>query len=131
MSMIQSQSQKDLAHVAARVATIKGEPWAKIYGGLCHSFPVLVRTAGLAQTIAFHESKAGNDSKEGEEGRKGAHARLLTDVKALLPGLDVGQVSLSEYMRATRRVLAVWVFYKRFAVSVLKTEADSGNITNP
>jgi CRISPR-associated protein (Cas_Cmr5). len=122
MSKYQTQTQKDLAHVAGRVKEVERESWAKIYGGLCHSFPVLVKTAGLAQALEYHRSKASSESAENGSDRHQAHARLVADVRALLPDFNAETASLSEYMRATRRVLAAWVFYKRFAVSMLKAE---------
>jgi CRISPR-associated protein Cmr5 len=117
-----TRSQSFLSTAAARVQKIKDDPstqpWQKTYGGLCHSFPVLVRTAGLAQAIAFHESK--------KEGRP-AHKQLLDDFAVLMeenqPGFDIAAASLSDYMQATRLVLSAWVFYKRFAKSILDVDA--------
>ena len=97
----------------------------KIYGGLCHKFPVMVLTCGLCQTIAFVESKTvGNDRD-----RIHAYKLLRAHVAALL-GLPAGSMpsavrdaSLSDYMRYTRRIRQAWVYYKRFAVSLLKVES--------
>lgn len=122
MSQIQTRSQRDMKTAAERVNTIKGKSWAKIYGGLCHSFPVLVHTIGLAQALAFHQSKAA-----GEGDRAQAHQQLLDDVKTVIgTGFDPASAPLTEYLRATRQVLAAWVFFKRFAVSVLKAEVNDG-----
>jgi len=117
---LRTQSQKYLAITAQRIYEIKDEPWKRIYGGLCHSFPILVRVAGLAQAVQFHRSK-GAGSENGSDRQK-AHWRLLCDIDDLLPDFDIEKASLMEYMWATRRVQAAWVFYKRFASSVLKVE---------
>jgi CRISPR-associated protein Cmr5 len=130
MSIIQSQSQKDMAAVAKRVQEVQGKPWAKVYGGLCHSFPVMVKQAGLAQTLAFHQSKASAENDDSGSDRKQAHARLLSDVNAHFKDFDPGTASLTEYMRTSRRVLAIWIFYKRFAVSILKAQAGEAKDDN-
>jgi len=125
---MKTMSQKYLERAAGRVAGAEGKEWSKIYGGLCHSFPVLVRTAGLAQAVAYHTSKAAGSSGGGA--RKCAHARIIEDYKDLLPNFNIEEAELREYMAATRSVLAAWIFYKRFAVSILKAEganvADDG-----
>lgn len=99
----------------------------KIFGGLCHSFPIMVRMCGLCQALAFSEDKATATDKKSP--RNEAHELLLDHVSALLQ-VD-GRASLlkrvrtedvNEYMFDTRRVLAAWVYWKRFAVSILKVE---------
>ncbi len=122
--MVQTQSQRDLKRAAERVTEVKAldpeENWSKIYGGLCHAFPILVRTCGLAQAVAYHTSKVG----AGQKPQECAHKRLMEDFRDLIPDFELGDASVTAYMNATRRVLAAWVFYKRFAVSVLDAKAD-------
>ena len=129
MSKVQTRAQADLAQAAGRVSAISGDEnkgWAKIYGGLCYSFPILVHTAGLAQAWAFTESKGTVEKGKKPNDREKAHARILEDVKALLPpGFDPGKAEVRDYMNATRRVLAAFVFYKRFAKSILNAEASN------
>ena len=100
----------------------------EIYGNLCHEFPVLVRTCGLCQAIAFCADKAQSD----EEARAKAYQRLLQHIGTIL-GIETNgaggaddpllrtilQAGTTEYMLHTRRVLQAWVYFKRFAVSVL------------
>lgn len=126
---VQTRSQRDYAQAIALVTAVKGEDpkVQKIYGGLCHTFPIMVRTAGLAQTAAFHEAKAnGNDAH-----RVRAHTLILTHMAAVL-----GEDSLPEYARAattttydymvaTQRVLTAAVFFKNLAVSLLKVLTGS------
>ncbi|HQK96245.1 MAG TPA: type III-B CRISPR module-associated protein Cmr5, partial [Armatimonadota bacterium] len=90
------------------------------YGGLCHAVPVMIRTCGLCQAVAFLYSKAMQSS--GDE-------KLLEHI-AGIAGVDrskldqwVAGLPTSEYMLNTLRILDAMVFYKRFAVSVLKAEA--------
>ena len=101
-----------------------GPETAAAYKRLCNSFPVLVRTCGLCQALAFHKSKESKDE---------AHALLLQHVKKLLEDgellkadsdpLDaVRTANTTQYMLHTRRILAAWIYFKRFAESILDVE---------
>jgi CRISPR-associated protein Cmr5 len=73
--------------------------------------------------VAFSADKA---SAEGV--RAQAHKKLLEHVGAILEleGDLLGHlqsISALTYMHHTRRVLEAWVYFKRFAVSVLKVQA--------
>jgi CRISPR-associated protein Cmr5 len=136
--MIRSQRYLDtaLAHVeAVRDATAPGDERRQIYGGLCHSFPVLVRTNGLCQALAFVAAKAaaaGNDVPA----RAWAYRQLRTHVREVLglssdPLQAARTADLTDYLRYTRTILDAWVYYRRFAVSVLEVEAASGEETAP
>jgi CRISPR-associated protein Cmr5 len=99
----------------------QGQTWRDQYGGMAHKLPVLVRQAGLAQALAFVESR-GQD----------AHKALLEDVAQSM-GFSKTELlkksreeKLSEYLRLTREVLAVTQWYKRFSQSVLDVEAGAG-----
>jgi CRISPR-associated protein Cmr5 len=115
-----TRSQEDLLlaeRLVTEAAALKGDGY-RIYGGLCHSFPVLVQTCGLCQALAFHQSKAA-----GEGDRAKAHSMLLKHVGVLLHTdgdvlAAVRGASVTEYMLRTLRVLAAWIYFKRFAVSV-------------
>jgi len=101
------------------------EEVGKIYGGLCHSFPVLVRACGLCQALAFVEAKAGDS--------KGNWAQAYTLLRQHVAGqlgtddpLDtIAKADMLTYLRYTRTILSAWVYYKRFAVSILKVESAS------
>ncbi|NUL82129.1 MAG: type III-B CRISPR module-associated protein Cmr5 [Armatimonadetes bacterium] len=99
----------------------------KIYGGLCHSFPVLVRTCGLCQALAFLEDKATTEKSEDE--RADAHRLLLDHIAKIMSKEDRGSLmatvrggSALDYLHYTRRILSVWIYFKRFAVSILKVK---------
>lgn len=125
--MIRTRAQEDLDRAARLVGEVaaahpEGSAVRTIYGGLCHSFPVLVRTCGLCQALAYSRDKAGDGSKD----RNKAHALLLAHVGSVLGAADpveaVRAADASDYIHHTRRVLGAWVYFKRFAVSILKVE---------
>lgn len=124
-----TRAQRDLALAERLVTEVEAEPEAvrRIYGGLCHSFPVLVRSCGLCQALAYSQAKAA----AGEGPRRRAHELLLCHVGILLESPDdplgrVREAEVVEYMLATRRVLGAWIYFKRFAVSILKQEDSRG-----
>lgn len=99
--------------------TISDEKVWKAYGALCHQVPMLVLTNGLALTAAFIESKA----KPG-----GPHELVrnhLANVLGLPPGTNLRtyltnlKLTPEQYMLDTFTVLDAWIFYKRFAESIL------------
>jgi len=97
-----------------------------IYGSLCLNFPVMLRQNGLRQTIAFIEDKA---SAKDERAR--AYQLLRSHIAANL-GLNESKLvdllrdaSALEIVRYTRLLLAAWIYYKRFAVSILGAEATA------
>ena len=123
-----SQSTMQQALDLVREVATKPQKVREIYGNLCHEFPVLVRTCGLCQAIAFCADKAQSD----EKARAEAYQLLLQHIGKVLGvetngtgGADdplltkILQASTTEYMLHTRRVLQAWVYFKRFAVSVL------------
>lgn len=81
--MMRQQRLMTQAIHSVEEAAALGKETYEIYGGLCHKFPVLVRTCGLCQTLAFIESKA--DSGDNEQ-RKRAHGTLRAHVLAVLTG---------------------------------------------
>ncbi len=98
---------------------------AKIYGGLCHSFPILVRSSGLCQALAFVEAKAAPGKA------RGAAYSLIADHLAAVLSIKrsdlvdtVRGAPVADYMRYTGAALDAWIFYKRFAVSILKVSSS-------
>jgi CRISPR-associated protein Cmr5 len=96
----------------------------QIYGAMCHSFPVLVRTCGLCQAIAFSADKAQSDDRK----RAKAHQLLLNHVAKILNLNteclleEIVRIDAPTYLRYTRQVLSAWGYFKRFAVSILKVQ---------
>ena len=124
---LRTRSQRDYSlgvKLVGEVAT-RPAPVQKIYGGLCHEFPVRVQLTGLAQSAAYHEAKAsGSDGHRSE-----AHQLLLEHMAALLGVADLPEFARTaaamDYMRATQRILVGAVFFKRLAVSLLGATPDS------
>lgn len=91
------------------------------YGGMALKLPVLVRSAGLVQALAFLATRK-------EEG----HKLLLTHLAQTLGCQNSEELlqrsresSLPQYTLLTRQVLAALVWYKRFAQSVLGVESGA------
>jgi len=123
---MKTRAQQDMELAARLVQDVRSQDkeTQQIYGGLCHSFPVMVRTCGLCQALAFSQAKAG----EGKDAREKAHRLLLEHVQKvlslngdILPA--VREASASQYMLYTRRVLTAWVYFKRFAESILEVKS--------
>jgi CRISPR-associated protein Cmr5 len=87
------------------------------YGAYAHRLPLLIRTAGLAQALAY---VAARGKAEGEA--------LIADIEHVL-GVQPGQLlirsretDLMQYMRLTQRTMTALLWFKRFAQTVLKVE---------
>lgn len=131
MGRQQELMRQAIEHISAH----KGDPedQVKIYGGLYHKLPVLIRTCGLCQALAFLDSKS-----RAEGARAEAHKAVLRDVSDVLGthwdvsleqsdgaslSEKVSEVGSREYALATRILLQSLVFHKRFAESILGVEA--------
>jgi CRISPR-associated protein Cmr5 len=131
--MMQTRDQQLATEVYNCVEQVKEKypdekaPYRKRYGSMAHKLPVLIRTVGLAQALAFVQAR----------GKKDAHKKLLDDLAAVISAqngetLDASTgetlattsrtASLHDYMRLTQHVLAALLWFKRFAQSVLKVE---------
>jgi CRISPR-associated protein Cmr5 len=91
----------------------------KKYGALCHKLPVLIRSAGLSQALAFVAARG-----------KEAGAQLLIDLSATIDVADLPATArnceeLASYMRLTSQALDALLWYKRFAQSVLNVDATA------
>ena len=129
--MTKTRAQEDMERAAEAVTAVKNDmppEVHKIYGSLCHSFPIMIRRCGLCQAVAFSAAKA--QAKDSH--RQSAHRLLLSHVGTVI-GADtnadekevlryVQSVDASQYIFYTRRLMAAWIYYKRFAASVLKVE---------
>jgi CRISPR-associated protein Cmr5 len=118
---MQTRDQKYAAQIYKQVSAVKEDNNIKDkrYGALAHKLPVLIRTAGLAQALAFLEAR-GKD--EGKKLIEHLNAVVMNGNKNLLASSRESE--LSEYMYLTQQVLAALLWYKRFAQSVLHVEAS-------
>jgi CRISPR-associated protein Cmr5 len=131
----QTRAQQDLTRAAEAISALgrQSDGVKENYLSRVKQFPALVMTVGLAQAVAFSVEKASKTSDLGK-----AHRHLLNHVYAVMHpeakgepvNLDTGagresvlellqNASTPDYLHLTRRVLAAWVYYRRFAVSLL------------
>ncbi len=94
----------------------------KAYGGMCHKLPILIRSAGLAQALAFVDTR--NKDKTPQKEVLVDLARVLGKEKDTFLN-EVRTMPLSEYIYVTRQSLLALNWFKRFAVSILHVEANS------
>jgi CRISPR-associated protein Cmr5 len=128
----QTRSQQFMSQALQHVLAVQrnGDAVARADGGWCHTVPSLILANGLCQTVAFLEDKAKEDKAKSRNDRpnpRAQAARLVREHIAQVIGAgspdrltdQIGQAGLATYMHQTRTVLAAWVYYKRFAVSLL------------
>lgn len=90
------------------------------YGTMAHKLPILIRTAGLAQALAFVQAR----------GSQAQHKLLDHLAEAIEMDIQNGsalaeqsrEAPLAQYILLTQRVMAALVWYKRFVESLLKVE---------
>ena len=115
---MRTREQKYAAAIYDQVLPLAGKPKAerRQYGSMAHKLPVLIRTAGLAQSLAFVAARGSRPQK------------LLLDHLAtiVMPDRDGAalldesrQAEFLDYLRLTQKVMAALVWYKRYAQSVL------------
>ncbi len=109
-----TRNQRYAAQIFGQVGQVPAAERQK-YGSMAHKLPLLIRTAGLAQALAFVDS------------RGSAEQRILLDhIAAVINEPDLlgrsRTADRNEYMRLTHEVLMALVWYKRFAQSVLGVE---------
>ena len=116
-----TRDQKYSIDIHKRVLKIykeKTEADRNSYGAMAHKLPVLIRSAGLAQALAFVQSRG----KESQRDLLQDLARTMgkQDADALLTCSR--ESVLSTYMLLTQQVLDALLWYKRFAQSVLDVQ---------
>ncbi len=111
--------------LVSRVA-VRNDAEKNAYGAIAHKLPVLIRTAGLAQALAFTAT------------RDSTQQQLLHDLATVM-GFEQGETllkasrdtSLSEYMYLTQEALAALLWFKRYAESVLDVQSGAETEVNP
>jgi CRISPR-associated protein Cmr5 len=114
------------AHVNKFNDKDKDKAFADKYGSMAHKLPVLIRTAGLAQALAFVEARHSTQDPQ---------YQLLTDLNETLK--QVGQLNGSlceqsrtipfdEYMRLTEATIEALLWFKRFSSSLLDADITAG-----
>ncbi len=115
-----------------RMRTRPDEP-RDTYKNLAQTLPVLIRTAGLAQALAFLAEQAKQKpADQGKPTKETGAAEFFRDLAATLgynSGEELARASreapLPEYMRLTREALAALLWYKRFCQAVFDGGATS------
>src|SRR5258706_16349783 len=107
-----TRDQKYAIAAFGKVSAINEEK-RNSYGSTAHQLPILIRTSGLAQALAFVEGKKQTGCKQ-----------LLEDIQVTIgserPLAEYArEASLREYMLLTRQVLDALLWYKRFSQSVM------------
>ncbi len=108
------------AKIYDQVSKVKDLPDHKKYGSMAYTLPILVRTAGLAQALAFVSTRGKNKENN-------PYDRLLDHLAEVVGEPNRGsflkksrESGLSDYMYLTRRTMLALKWYKRFAESVLE-----------
>ncbi len=118
--LTRDQQYSIAAHENVTAIKAKSEADVKAYGSMAHKLPVLIRTAGLSQALAFVDARG-----------KDIQRTLLEDLARTIDQPDkdtflqkVQRAPLKEYMFLTRQSLDALLWYKRFAQSILHIEAS-------
>ncbi|MGB9631792.1 MAG: type III-B CRISPR module-associated protein Cmr5 [Chloroflexaceae bacterium] len=124
-----TREQRYAREVFDRIKPLAARPESerKAYGSLAHKLPVLIRTSGLAQALAFVEARNGDNTPQ---------RQLLKDLEAVLRANGAlaenarltdrsRNADFEEYMRLTEASLQALLWFKRFAQSELKVEAGT------
>ena len=107
-----------------KVKKHKGKDYSKKYGAMALKLPILIHTAGLAQALAFVQS------------RGKPFDYLLEDLAAVVGKKDASELvarsrdaKLEEYVYLTKKTMTALEWFKRYAQSILNaktTDAAEG-----
>ena len=123
---LKTRNQRYAGSIYDQVQSVPAEQRGE-YEGMAQKLPILIRTAGLAQALAFAQT------------RGQAAQRLLDDLANVVEaGTGEGLLSrsrqdqLPKYMRLTQEVLTALLWYKRFAQDSSTPTLDSlGTAADP
>ncbi|MCA9945798.1 MAG: type III-B CRISPR module-associated protein Cmr5 [Anaerolineales bacterium] len=94
----------------------------KKYGTMAHKLPILIRTAGLAQALAFVQARGSEaQHKLLDHLAQTINIQGISDKDGLTKASR--EAALSQYIFLTRRVMDALVWYKRFTESILRVTA--------
>lgn len=109
-----TRTQTYAAKAFGHVGTVAQDHCDK-YKAMAEKLPTLIRTAGLAQALAFVEAKAGSEAAWGKLLDHLAETLGYNGRAALSAASRT--LSLGAYMNLTNRALDALLWYKRFAQS--------------
>lgn len=117
------QQYASSAHQKVEALQVRDRTFRTRYGSIAHRLPVLIRSAGLAQALAYVDAR-GKD--EGQQ--------LLDDLATVVGVANRNTLisqsrttTLLEYMYLTDQCLDALLWFKRFAQTVLKVEPGEGD----
>lgn len=98
--------------------SVRTEAEKNKYGAMAHNLPILIRTAGLAQALAFAATR---DSTQQKLLQDLAMVMQFETDEALLAASR--NASIGEYMYLTQEALAALLWFKRYAEAVLDVQS--------
>lgn len=122
-----TRTQRYAADVFGRVEPLAQEDKAyrDKYKSMAEKLPALIRSAGLAQALAFVQAKAVKEEAWGDLLDHLAQTLYYADRAALSAASRSPQCTLSVYLRLTNETLEALLWYKRFAQSLLDAPAQA------
>jgi CRISPR type III-B/RAMP module-associated protein Cmr5 len=114
------------ASLASQFVAGVPESMQKRYNALAHKLPVLLRTSGLVQVLAFLRAKAGATDENASAERRLAEqlGRHLQAAKYVKDGVNVEAVHAEimkapyvEYLRMQQEAIACSAWHKRFSAA--------------
>ena len=121
---MRSLEQDRAAFAWAAVKAVKGKNFEKKYKSLVKKVPALIMTNGLGNTLGYLRSKEGKEYGELIKNIDGwATEREFGGVDTLKWIID-GRTSSFQVMQASREVLCMLNWLKRFATAELEGEAE-------
>lgn len=118
-----TREQKYALQIYAQVEDLKQnstEKKCKEYGSMAHKLPILIRTAGLVQALAFLDTPNRKESQQ----KLLDHISVVTGHGDRVKLLNKSRSApLLEYMRLSQEVMAALLWYKRFAQSILGVDS--------
>ncbi|GAA5527589.1 type III-B CRISPR module-associated protein Cmr5 [Herpetosiphon gulosus] len=99
-----------------RQIAIEHQTSRNVYGSMAHKLPILIRSAGLVQALAFAQSR---DKPEINLFLKHLAITIGFTCKAQEFAANIAKLELADYMYRTQQILDALLWYKRFAQSIL------------
>jgi len=140
MKTMKTRSQQYSQTVYRQISKLElPEDKTKVYGSLCHNFPLMILRSGLSQAVAFVLTKTKLSESEPSKPHIFFLENLaeLTEINLNLQANEkkvikfqekINTLELNDYMRITRHILAASIWYKRFAESILGVKAGDNNV---
>jgi CRISPR type III-B/RAMP module-associated protein Cmr5 len=107
--------------VAACIESNKEHPKETAYRALCESFPILLRTCGLANTLGYLDAKSGEN---GDDEYATLRAHLRQQLAQLGFSADPGGLATADYMLYSRLALRIAMWHKRLAQALLRKKDE-------